>query len=200
MGTKRRGDLGVHARHLCGSARGHEEKPGTLTGTVPSPPLKRNLRCHQMDRRSENVKQVCRRFRRDLRRGCRASGGARPESMAGTRWDPRNTGHCLMDRHGYCGKSLRVGLPVSGKLKSSFALQLFQNPGPEQPLTWADATQLPLSWPGGAPAGGALSAYFFALYSAIDFFKSRYSSQENRQSLSSAARCSSALARLPCIR
>src|SRR6266705_4709029 len=49
-----------------------------------------------------------------------------------------------------------------------------------------------------APAGRYLPAC--CLYSSIDFFRSRYSSQEKKQSLSRSARCSSAFGRSLTIR
>lgn len=39
--------------------------------------------------------------------------------------NPRNTGLGLMDRYGCRGRSLRVGIPIPGKLKSSCVSQLF---------------------------------------------------------------------------
>ena len=45
--------------------------------------------------------------------------------MAGARRTLRNTGLGLMDRDGRCGRTLRVGIPISGKIKASCASQLF---------------------------------------------------------------------------
>src|SRR5713226_2339405 len=58
--------------------------------------------------------------------------------------------------------------------------------------------------PGPEPRGARLTqllvACCFCLYSAILSLSSRYSRQERKQSLSSAAKCSSAFAKLPVIR
>ena len=58
--------------------------------------------------------------------------------MAGARRNPRNTGLGLMDRHGCCGQSLRVGIPIAAKINASCASQLSGGPKKKIPRRGKD--------------------------------------------------------------